>query len=659
MDLSALFHCRSVAVVGASRDPQKVGHQILASLKKNSDLRLVPVNPSGEDILGLHSVRSLSELGNPVDVAIIAIPFSLVEKIIDECIRVQVKAIVVISAGFAETNEEGREVQQRIMEKVNRAGILLLGPNTMGYIVPSRNLFASFGARDSTAGPIAVISQSGAMLSAIFQEFASAKTGVSFAVSLGNRAGVDENACLEYAEQDPNTRAIALYLESFSDIPQLLTLASRIVKKKPIFLLKGGTTQQGVTAAVSHTAALATPQVLLQDAARQAGIVLVENFEQFVRATVAVAKTTFLPEHLMVVTNAGGPAVVLADETEKAGIMLAKLSTETKEHISTTFPKLHISNPLDLLGDAKAEDFAQALDVLSRDLTIDAIACIVTQQSVTDMAAITQVLAKPRGKRVILACIVGGDQLEEYRRTLKSAGVLVVRYPNEAVETMQALAQARAFMEKTELFVLPNDVKANKHYPETFLDLQKLLSEYGLQFPLQMIVEKESDLELLKTLQFPLFAKTTDMKLKHKAKLGGVIAHIETFEQAREAYGKLREFGYPVVFQQSVDGIEALVGFHNDKQFGWYLAVGMGGSFSDVLSDRAYCFLPASKTVISNAISRTKFGSLLSPQQKDRLILLLHRLQLCMFETQGLQEVEINPLFITETGEVAADMKRG
>lgn len=663
MLLSALFHPRSVGVVGASRDQKKVGHQILINLQKNNALELFPINPHAKTIAGLSAYPTLSAVGKTIDLVFIAVPFPMVERVIDECISIHTKAVVILSSGFAETGEQGKTTQNRISQKLLQAKILLLGPNTMGYLAPYQNLYASFGASDVTQGSVAVISQSGAMLSAVFQEYASAKTGISFAVSLGNRAGVDENVCLEHAMEDPHTRVIALYLESFHDIPKFLSLVSKIVKTKPIFLLKGGTTERGITAAVSHTAALATPQALLRDAMLQVGVVMVDTFEQFVRATTAAAKSSFLPENVMVVTNAGGPSVVLVDEASQDQVSLAKLSIQCKTHLAAEFPHLHIANPLDLLGDASAEAFDRALTILSHDITIDAIACIVTQQSVTDMVAITRVLKKPRGKRLIMVCLVGGDQLEPYRQTLKEHGVLVTRYPNEVVETLRALEQARKNMDKTLVFPAQGSFQTSMNqsetYPDMYRDLQNLLEKHGLRFPNQVLVSSESDLASVRTLQFPLIAKTTDLTLKHKAKLGAVIRDIQNEAQIRQAFITLQQWKFPVVFQETVIGeVQALVGFHNDAQFGWYLAVGLGGSLSDTVADRAYCFLPAQQSALEHTILRTKLHTTLSQEQRAQLVMTLDNLQHCALAVQNLTELEINPLFILKDTQIVADMKR-
>lgn len=646
------------AVVGASADERKVGYQILSNLHNNPDITVYPINLKGGTILDLPVFGHLYETPEPAEVVIISVPALAVEAVIDECIRISAKAVILISSGFAEIGESGAIIQKRIVDKLHASGILLLGPNTMGYIAPGQNIYASFGPSQVAGGPITVISQSGAMLSALFQEYVSANTGISFAMSLGNRTGINENDSLSYALSDPGTKIIVMYLESLADPKITLELAKRISTTKPIFLLKGGVTEAGRSAAVSHTAALATSQVLLDELCHQGGIVQVNNFEELVRASIACAKTNYLPENIMVVTNAGGPAVVLTDEISQAGIPLVDLAVPTKQALLSRLHGIKISNPLDLLGDASAGRYQDALTILTQDLTIDAIIVVVTEQAVTDMGELTRVLSRPRGKHLLFACLAGGDQLEPYREKLRLSGVVVTKYPNEIADTISDLYEAKKRLNKTEEQEL--SVKSNiNQFPETFADLTNLLKKYEIDSPKEILLSKEEELDKLKDLGWPLIGKTTNLKLLHKAKIGAVIKDITNIEEAKSAMTKLSEWGETVVFQQKItEGIEVLLGVHNDPFWGWYMAVGMGGSLSDTYDDRAYTFLPATKPELTKALDRTKLAKVLSANQKNLLINTMYKLQDCALSTSSLTELEINPLFVSETISIAADLKR-
>lgn len=639
MDINTLISAKVFAVVGASADDHKVGHQILRNLASNKDLTVYPINLKGGTILDLPVYGHLSDTPKPPEIVVISVPAKFVEQVIDECVSIHVKAVILISAGFAEIGEDGKLLQSRIVAKLERANIALLGPNTMGYIAPLESIYASFGPGDITLGNIALISQSGAMLSALFQEYQSAGTGISLAFSLGNRTGLSENDILTYLENDPNTKLIVIYLESIADPKRLLSIAKRITPNKPIFLLKGGVTEQGRSAAVSHTASLATSQVLLDDLCLQAGIVQVRNFEQLVRASIAVAKSTFLPENVMVITNAGGPSVVLTDEISTLGIPL-------------------VSPPLDLLGDATANDYDVAITKYSRDLTVDAIVVIVTEQAVTDMDEITRVLGKPWGKHLLFACLAGGDQMEIYRTKLKEAGVIVTRYPNEIAETLNNIMQARRYLGK-KIELTDIQVTSTNKYPETFKDLAELLKKYNLMSPEMEFVSSDSQLVQIERLGWPMIAKTTSLELKHKAKIGAVIGDIVNMNMAIEAYHKLTKWNQIVLFEQKIkNGTEVILGAHNDPFWGWYMAIGMGGSLSDTYDDRAYIFLPSTIKEMENALKRTKLAQLLDDTQTSILVNSMYSLQDCIFTTASLTEIEINPLFVMQNQVIVADLKR-
>lgn len=658
MDLSILFSAKHFAVVGASANEHKVGHQIVSALCTNPTLTIYPINLKGGTILNIPVYAHLWQTPSPAEIVIVAVPVPAVESVIDECISVRAKAIVLITSGFAEEGESGLALQTRILTKLRASGIALLGPNTMGYISPPRQIYASFGPSNIAQGPIALISQSGAMLSALFEEYNSGGTGVSFALSLGNNTGINENDALSYALSDPSTKVIAIYLESLSDPKELLDLAKRLSPHKPIFLLKGGITEEGRSAAVSHTAALATSQVLLNDLCLQAGIVQVANFEQLVRASIACAKTQYLPENLLIVTNAGGPSVVLTDEITELAIPLIKLDAATRAALVQAFPTLKIHNPLDLLGDATPSDYQKALSILSRDISIDVIVVLITEQAVTDLKELSRVLSRHWGKHLLFACLAGGDHMEPFRQQLKQAGVIVTRYPNEIADTLGSLLQAKKQLgKKVERAVIREESHAT--YPSTYVGLVNLLNKFGISSPPQLLVSAPADLNKLKDLGWPVIAKTTNLTLLHKAKLGAVIKDIVSLTQAKQSIAKLQKWGSEVVFQQKIaEGVEVLLGAHHDSIWGWYLAVGLGGSLSDTYDDRAYIFLPVTSSEMDLALGRTKLSDLLSKQSRIHLISAMSNLQTCVFSTPGLLELEINPLFVSENGVVAADLKR-
>src|SRR5258708_7903084 len=413
--LSALLEPKSIAVVGVSLDPDKVGHQIFVNLLSFPG-ELYAVNPKHKKILGKPCFQSVLSIPSHVDLVVIVTPSMTVEGIINECIDKRVKAVVIITAGFAENGKAGRELQDRIAQKLTHNKILLLGPNTLGVIHPKAKLNASFAPKMIENGHIALISQSGAMLTTIFAEFESRGVGCSFALSLGNKAGISELEALEHALDDPQTHCIALYLESLSNAQKFLSLCKIVSKKKPIIFLKGGTTDAGQAASLSHTAALATNGVLLKEASFQMGFVLVDTIEQFFETAFFVDKLLTdkekLPQSLIIITNAGGPGVNATDLASKWGVPLASWSKDIAGTFARELPRVAPHNPTDLLGDAGTEDVRLALELAHEDPGVESILLIITPQSVTDIPGITNMIIEKYSTHThkpLIVALMGGE----------------------------------------------------------------------------------------------------------------------------------------------------------------------------------------------------------------------------------------------------------
>lgn len=657
MQLDNLFNAKSFAIVGASTDKTKVGHQILFNLMQNHKLEIYPVNPKGGEIEGLSVYPNLMSVPKPVDVVIIAVKAQIVPSIVDDCLSIKPKAVVIISAGFAEIGESGRHQEQLIVKLLADAGIVLLGPNTIGYVCPSKHINASFGPQEVNLGDIAIISQSGAMLSSLFSHLDSVGLGVSFALSLGNNVGLGEIEALEYAASDPNTKVVAIYLESIKDPKLLLQTARKCSASKPIFLLKGGVTDSGQLASNSHTAAKATSPVLLSALCAQAGITQISNFEQLVSSSIMSSKLAHLPENVMILTNAGGLGVTLADHLASSSLKLATISSSTKANLALELPELSPNNPLDLLGDATPNTLHTALDILTVDHMIDLIAVLITKQAVTDLDGITQILQKPHNNHKIIICLSGGDDLLPYKQQLISAGYLVFDFPSEISESLSYLAHARKNILHGPTSPISNSMTAHP-YPKTYTDLEQVISSLNVITPKNVIVSEEADLNKLTSLHFPLVAKTASLEIIHKLKSGGLILDIVTPDQAHASFESLKPMG-DILFQEKLPpSPEILLGAIDDPFWGWYVTVGIGGSISDTINDRAYIFDPASNLDIQKALSRTKLYTLLNSEMSHKLVMLVQQFISLVKSIHGISELEINPLFVKDPDFIAIDIKR-
>ncbi len=685
--IDALLDPKSIAVVGVSLEALKVGHQVFANLLSFPG-DVFPINPKHKKILGKSCFPDLLSIPAPVDLVVICTPAASVEDVINQCIDKKVKAVIVITAGFAENGKAGKELQASIAEKLRANNILLLGPNTLGAINPHSKMNASFAPADISKGTIGLISQSGAMLTTVFSQFAHRKVGCSFALSLGNSAGVGATEALEYAQDDPHTKVIALYLESLpaANPKQFFALCKKISKSKPILLLKGGVTDHGQQASLSHTAALATDSTLLREAQYQYGYTMVDTIEQFFETSFFLdrllsandASTAALPSSLMILTNAGGPGVNSIDLADKASIRLATWSPASIQRFAAALPRVRPSNPTDILGDANETDIESSLIFANEDPLIDSILLILTPQAVTDIPGIVRMLIATHSKlrTPLIVALMTGELYRHELVKLREAGICAVEYSNEAVEIYEYVSNARKAMLVDRSQVLMNELAKNlgpaapsqqtrrsmalrsTNLEEVYL----LLEAYGLTLPHAAIVSDPSKLDELDELDasrvYPLIAKTANLGLKHKAVLGAVIGDINSKEDAKSAYEKLVKFGPKVLFQEVIeDAIEVIIGCRKDPSYGTFLAVGTGGSLTNILADRSYIFLPASGKEIRATLKRTKLSTLLSATQREQVLLCIERFQYLMNEHPEIIELEINPLMLTADTAYVADVK--
>lgn len=682
--LDALLNPTTIAVIGVSKEPQKVGHQIFINLQQFPH-SVIPIHPKHQKILGKKAYPDILSVPASIDLAIITTPKALVEDLVYQCVDKKVKAIIIISAGFAETNKSGLRLQTKIAQICARNHILLLGPNTLGAINPRAKLNASFAPTHVPVGDIAVISQSGAMLTTIFSQLVSRNIGSSFAVSLGNSAGITVLDALDHAHHDSHTAMIALYLESIPNIPRFFAKCKEISKHKPILLLKGGTTSQGARASLSHTAALATDHRLILEGQYQFGYTCVETLEQFFETTFflhsLIHKPQFggtFPKNLLIVTNAGGPGVNATDLAAKADLELASWSQTSLRALARSVPRISPSNPTDLLGDASTKDVQTVLEIAHDDPLVEAILLILTRQSVTDIPAITHAIIDlfPKLHTPLIVALMGGKEEYRYLQKLRQAGITTVEYPNEGVEIFscsnhvrraQLVDRSAKLMEELKQSLsgyLPGEPERKKFPLKTneLSSVYLLLEAYGFTLPRAAIVKSCSQLDELDALDparvYPLFAKTANLKLKHKAVLGAVIGNIQNKEEAVQAYERLKKFGPSVLFQEVItDASEVILGYRDDPEFGKFIAVGMGGSLTNILEDRAYIFLPASSKEIRQAFRRTKLHASMSTEERSLILLCLERLLAVAMEHPEIAELEINPLMLANHQAFVTDVK--
>jgi acetyltransferase len=451
-ELDQFFTPSSIAVVGASRDARKLGYIILDNLKRAGfPGALYPVNPAADSILGLKTYESVDRIPHVVDLAIVVVPARAVPSAIDSCAKRGIRAVVVISAGFREVGESGRQLEADVIRRARSAGIRIIGPNSVGVINTFGHVNATFAETQPLPYDVALVSQSGAVATAILDWSRSIGAGFSKFVSLGNMADVTEVELLEYLAGDPETKAIVAYLEGFSDGRALVAAARRISLRKPLIVMKVGVSAAGARAAASHTGALATSDVIVDGAFRQAGIVRAMTMDELFDLTLAFAFVRPpAGRRIAIVTNAGGPGVMAADAAERYGLELAHLSPETESMLRDALPSAAAThNPVDILGDAPAERFRDAVTAVLKDPAVDAAVVMLTPQAVTrpgKTAGAIAELARAQEKPV-LAVYMGGDAVARGRLVLDRARVPVYPYPERAIRTLASMWRYRQYLQ--------------------------------------------------------------------------------------------------------------------------------------------------------------------------------------------------------------------
>lgn len=696
-NLELLFKPRSVAVIGASRDPNKVGHAILKNIIESGYKgRVYPVNPKADSVLGLTAYKSVLDIPDEVDLAVIVIPAQNVLDVMEECGRKGVKFAVVISAGFKEIGGEGIEREKKLVEIARKYGIRVVGPNCLGIIDMHTPINATFGPQPQRKGGIAFISQSGALLTAILDW--SSKVGIGFSniVSLGNKADLNETDFVEYLGENPETKVILLYLESISDGRRFIQVTSAVSRKKPIVLLKGGVTEAGARAALSHTGAMAGGATALKAAMKKAGVILVSSLSELFDIAIAFANQP-IPQggRVGIVTNAGGGGVVTSDLAILRGLKLASLSPSTIDVLRKSLPPMAaIYNPVDVLGDARADRYRVAIETLLRDPNVDALITILTPQAVTEPEETAKVIIEMSRlyiEKPILSVFIGGEKVEKAVKLLIDNGIPVYDMPEKAVAALSGMVMYRELREYLAKIAESIDVydvdkstalsiirKALQENRRVLLESEAkdLVKSYGIPVaPTKLARNEEEAVEIANSMGYPVVLKIASPDITHKSDVGGVVMNIRSDEEVREAFRTIiinvRRYApnasiYGVVVQKMVPkGREVIIGTTKDPVFGHIIMFGLGGVYTELFKDVSFRLAPLSLYEAKEMVMETKAYTLLKgfrgepPADIPSVINTLIRVSKLVTDVPQIVEMDINPLFVYEegVGALAVDVK--
>ena len=673
--LEPFFKPHGVAVIGASRNPHKLGYGVVRNLKEyRYQGPIYPVNRSASEILDEHCYPSVGEVPDPVDLAIVIVPAPAVPDTVRQCGERGIRHVVVISGGFGETGPEGKALEEELRDVTEQLDIHVIGPNCIGTIDTHTPVNTTFVTGMPERGEIGFSSQSGAMVAAVIDWARGAGVGFSRLISLGNQVDVNETQMIEALQNDPQTGVITTYIEGVSDGRAFMEAAKQAAREKPFVALKGGRGETGARAVVSHTGALAGSSEAYEAAFKRCGVQQADTMEEMFDWARALAWQP-LPKgrRVAVLTNAGGPAILAVDALEMAGLELAVLTEDTKSYLRTRLPAAaSIDNPVDLLAGSGPGTYAVALDALLTDETVDAVVVIQAPQDWFLPASLAEVIGEVAGvhHKPVIASIMGKASVDEALGILHKRKIPNVAFPERVASVLAAMIRRREWldipMESPRKISNVNRKSAREAAAEQ--DWKSLLEAYGISFPAQITVTSaEEAAEAAASIGFPVVLKLVSEQVTHKTEINGVKLELRCEEDVREAWKEIEqtvairdiEFGGMLVQKMMDGGQEVIVGIRQDEQFGPLVLFGTGGTDVELIRDVGTAIAPLNRMQAEQLLNSTRAGMKLKgwrnqpAADREAVIETINQLAQMAFELPQISELEINPLCVLADGEGA------
>lgn len=685
--LEAIFAPQSVAIVGASPEPTRLGHRVLRNILDNGyQGRIIPIHPTASHVLDLPAFSSVLDVPDPIDLAVIVIPSQHVLHAVEECGQKGVRGLVVISAGFKEVGGAGTELERQLLDVVQRYNMDMVGPNCLGIIDTTTHLNASFAALMPDPGQIAFMSQSGAICTAILDWSKQEGIGFSRFVSLGNKADVDEVSLLQAWNNDPNNRVILAYLEGITDGPGFIKTAREVTKRTPVIAIKSGTTQAGTRAISSHTGSLAGSEAAYEAAFSQSGILRARSMEELFDFALAFAyQPPINGGRVAIVTNAGGPGIIATDAVERSGLQMAQFTADTITHLQQTLPATaNVFNPIDVIGDARSDRYEIALRAALADPQVDAVLVLFTPQAGSEPERTAEIIAElSRDQpKPVLASYMGAVSLGPALEILNQHRIPNYAFPERAVSALHAMQAHNAWQQRPAGDYVEFDVDKNK-VRELFatirasgrvalseVEARDVIEAYGMRLPQSQLARSpEEAAEIAMAFGFPVVMKISSPDILHKSDIGGVKVGVASASEARDAYElieyRARKYSpganiWGVLVQQMVPkGRELLIGVNKDPQFGPLLAFGMGGIYVEVLKDVAFRLAPITRQEADEQMRSIRTFALLegvrgeAPADLAAAQDVLLRVSQLVTDFPEIVEMDINPLVVHPRGQGA------
>jgi acetyl coenzyme A synthetase (ADP forming)-like protein len=689
--LDAIFSPETIAVIGASTQKGKVGHDIFANILSGGFTgTLYPVNPKAKSVLSVKCYTSIGVIPDPIDLAMIILPPKAAIGSVKECITKGVKGIVIVSAGFKEVGGEGAEIEIQIKELCADAGVRLVGPNCLGVINPSPkvSLNASFSARMPKPGNVSFISQSGALCTAVLDYAADKGFGFSKFISIGNKADVDELDLLRYYHKDPETHVVIIYMEELSRSAEEFVTEVREMTSGTnpthVIVIKSGTSVAGAAAAASHTGALAGSDVIYDGLFTMAGILRCKTVNQLFDYAQAFAANKYpTGGRVAIVTNAGGPGIIATDMSEQSGLTLAKFSEDTIKELKKYLPSTaNFNNPVDVIGDAAKDRYENTLATVLADRGVDAALIILTPQSMTDAIGTAEAIVNIARNSIkpILCAFMGVVDVSDGVKLLQKHKVPVYQFPESAARSLGALRQGMKWLFRKILpqYNLVYDREKAAGIIEKYmkegrkvlgeLDGNEILKCYGFKtIPMALSKTAEEAVQIADKLGYPIVMKIVSPQIMHKSDAGGVKVGLNDDKEVEQAFGLIMENASAYDPEALLEGVlvqklapkgkEVILGLTKDPVFGHAVMFGLGGIFVEVYKDVAFRLSPMGRNVARRMVKSIRGYPILkglrgeAPSDIEAIEKNIVSLKAMADNHPMIKELDINPLFVHEEGQ--------
>lgn len=694
--LETFFSPKSVAVIGASANPEKLGYAVVKNLLDGGYARrgkVYPINPNASEILAFRAYPTVLDVPEEIDLAVIVIPYPHVPEALRICGQKKIPSAIVISAGFREAGQEGLERELELIQICKEYNLRLIGPNCLGVIDSYTPINASFAIGTPPSGPMAFMSQSGALGTAVLDIALAGRLGLSKFVSLGNKADVSEIDLLQAWVEDEHSKVILIYTEGVPNGQEFIQVARRVTCKKPVVAIKSGVTQSGSRAVSSHTGSLAGSEQAYQAAFHQAGILRADSMESLFDMALALGYQPGLKgDCVAIITNAGGPGILATDALERSGLSLARFELDTIYALEQYLPDAaSAANPVDVLGDARADRYKFALEKVASDPNVDGILVLLTPQAMTEIDATAEAICST-AEHIdipILGCFMGEARIRAGIDILTTHGIPNYPFPERAANAFSAMANYRLIRARPEPQYIHFDVDQaavrrvfDQARSENRLSIgdaesRSILEAYGLRIPRSEIADTPAKATAIAgNIGYPVVLKIASPDILHKTDIGGVKVGLQNAADVRDAFELMvyraqrylpeaRIWGCLVQEMAPSGGLEVLVGMNRDTQFGPLVTFGLGGIYVETLKDVTFRVAPFSRLEAEEMLTQIRAHALLDgvrgqpPIDKHAIVDTLLRVSQLVQDFPEIIEMDINPLMVYPQGEgaLALDMR--